>query len=110
MPCVSLRNSLGWLRVSVVKAVALMTLSYFVDESQLDLVRLDAQMLQFFLDNIQAALHSRKLLHGKWTTSEVIRGLSNLAKNDFNKRLMVCLLYTSPSPRDRVSSRMPSSA
>ena len=25
-------------------------------------------------------------------------------------RISVCLLYTSPSPRDRISSRMPSSA
>ena len=25
-------------------------------------------------------------------------------------QLMTCLLYTSPSPRDRISSRMPSSA
>ena len=86
---VSFRNSLGWLCVSVVKAVALMTLSYFVDESQLDLLRLDAHMLQFFLDHIQAALRSRKFGHAGWMISEVIRGLSNLAKNDFNKHLIV---------------------
>ena len=30
-------------------------------------------------------------------------------KRDF-KRLWICLLYTSPSPRDRSLSRMPSSA
>ena len=28
----------------------------------------------------------------------------------FNDRNMICLLYTSPSPRDRTRSRMPSSA
>ena len=28
----------------------------------------------------------------------------------FNQTLMDCLLYTSPSPRDRTRSRMPSSA
>ena len=27
-----------------------------------------------------------------------------------NRQLMICLLYTSPSPRDRQKSRMPSSA
>ena len=27
-----------------------------------------------------------------------------------HQRLLVCLLYTSPSPRDRTRSRMPSSA
>ena len=31
------------------------------------------------------------------------------AKTEFGQRL-VCLLYTSPSPRDRTRSRMPSSA
>ena len=36
-------------------------------------------------------------------------------QNDFNSSLnylqtMICLLYTSPSPRDRQKSRMPSSA
>ena len=36
-----------------------------------------------------------------------------MRKKDFktpNKKLTVCLLYTSPSPRDGTSSRMPSSA
>ena len=28
----------------------------------------------------------------------------------FNARVLACLLYTSPSPRDRQKSRMPSSA
>ena len=66
-----------------------MTLAYIVDESQRDLVRLDAEMLRFFLDNIQAALAAQKPYHAKWTTSEVLRGLSFLAKNEFNKNLMV---------------------
>ena len=30
-------------------------------------------------------------------------------ENEF-KKLLICLLYTSPSPRDRTRSRMPSSA
>ena len=34
----------------------------------------------------------------------------NLAFIDPDKRIMCCLLYTSPSPRDRQKSRMPSSA
>ena len=29
---------------------------------------------------------------------------------DFGKPNLICLLYTSPSPRDRTRSRMPSSA
>ena len=38
---------------------------------------------------------------------------SNYAKSSINKKFlkeMDCLLYTSPSPRDRTRSRMPSSA
>ena len=31
-------------------------------------------------------------------------------KNDINGRFEICLLYTSPSPRDGLLSRMPSSA
>ena len=31
-------------------------------------------------------------------------------KNGFTTELLSCLLYTSPSPRDRTRSRMPSSA
>ena len=31
-------------------------------------------------------------------------------KTTHSKEVMICLLYTSPSPRDRTRSRMPSSA
>ena len=41
-------------------------------------------------------------LHGIIENGEIIRGLDVLAYS--------CLLYTSPSPRDRYGSRMPSSA
>ena len=40
---------------------------------------------------------------------EVIAELTNLSLADVEK-LKDCLLYTSPSPRDRQKSRMPSSA
>ena len=33
-----------------------------------------------------------------------------LYESVFGKRFEICLLYTSPSPRDRQKSRMPSSA
>ena len=49
----------------------------------------------------------------KWTTESMIEvGLRE--PDDFLKvretLTRICLLYTSPSPRDRVRSRMPSSA
>ena len=75
--------------VSAVKTVALKTLSYIVDENQLDLLRLDFVMLQFFLNNIQGALAAGTHTHGNYITNGMLRGLSLFAKNDFNKRLMV---------------------
>ena len=35
---------------------------------------------------------------------------TEVAKLEESERLQICLLYTSPSPRDRQKSRMPSSA
>ena len=69
--------------------MALTTLSYIVDETQLDLLRLDFEMLQFFLSKVQGALAEGKTIYAQCMASEMIRGLSNLAKNDFNKRLTV---------------------
>ena len=40
----------------------------------------------------------------------VIRASRTLSQQDLQAHLESCLLYTSPSPRDRVRSRMPSSA
>ena len=73
----------------MVKSLALRTLSHIVDESQLDLVRLDAEMLQVFLDNVQGALAAGETSHGNSTTSGMLHDLAFLARNDFNKRLMV---------------------
>ena len=39
-----------------------------------------------------------------------VRTVSNVESGHFAFRLEGCLLYTSPSPRDRTRSRMPSSA
>ena len=47
-------------------------------------------------------LRSAVELAKQWRTDRVMRRLEAL--------LIVCLLYTSPSPRDRQKSRMPSSA
>ena len=46
------------------------------------------------------------LLHGK---SELLKKLVN-KRRSLVGRVTICLLYTSPSPRDRQKSRMPSSA
>ena len=36
--------------------------------------------------------------------------ITRLGRDGFSERIKSCLLYTSPSPRDRSLSRMPSSA
>ena len=47
--------------------------------------------------------------HGIESTIVVFGG-TQVAPKEEGERLMACLLYTSPSPRDRTRSRMPSSA
>ena len=49
--------------------------------------------------------------NSEWTVQvESIRGTSRLSRRPPRARSQSCLLYTSPSPRDRTRSRMPSSA
>ena len=58
-------------------------------------------------------------LHNNWSVFEESRGLEksgeacdhwNRWEEDFEMLSELCLLYTSPSPRDATLSRMPSSA
>ena len=59
-----------------------------------------------------------KLSHSKYTThmndletmQKVILGVFLVAEVYFGDLHYICLLYTSPSPRDQRGSRMPSSA
>ena len=39
-----------------------------------------------------------------------VNGKNTRTKSNHNSMLLICLLYTSPSPRDATLSRMPSSA
>ena len=41
---------------------------------------------------------------------EAISDRGDLWSNTYSEQAYICLLYTSPSPRDRTRSRMPSSA
>ena len=47
-------------------------------------------------------------IYNDWPMSE--RELTNYTKSRYSNSLNGCLLYTSPSPRDKRQSRMPSSA
>ena len=58
--------------------------------------------ISFTLDEAASLLLGEKLL---------VSSLDVNSRKDFNQALnKICLLYTSPSPRDRTRSRMPSSA
>ena len=53
------------------------------------------------------AVQSESLFSGLWLDS---RSLGERAGQEATADYLICLLYTSPSPRDRTRSRMPSSA
>ena len=46
----------------------------------------------------------------RWLRTEHRYDCISKAQNNINIKTNICLLYTSPSPRDRTRSRMPSSA
>ena len=53
-------------------------------------------------DNCPTAIHP--------TANMRVFNILTVSKNIFPKKYKICLLYTSPSPRDGLLSRMPSSA
>ena len=73
-------------------------------------------------DSILTAHHAEDQLETwllKWLRGAHLSGLQGMSRSDppfirplldFQKNMLSCLLYTSPSPRDRTRSRMPSSA
>ena len=83
-----------------------------------NLLLLDQQMC-FALYSANLALHKvyRKLLsqldltYPQYLVMLVLWERDEITVSDIGERLFLdCLLYTSPSPRDRTRSRMPSSA
>ena len=71
--------------------------------------RLRRQMSQFLsFDGDAAAIMANNL---DWTADvDVLTFLRDVGKHFSVNNMIACLLYTSPSPRDFVRSRMPSSA
>ena len=52
----------------------------------------------------------RSLNHMSQSFQDVMKNISKTLKQVYNAQAVACLLYTSPSPRDLSTSRMPSSA
>ena len=67
----------------------------------------------FFLDYVQAALlhyEVESLAPNDSLHRAVLRAVATRTTTTLRERVITCLLYTSPSPRDGLLSRMPSSA
>ena len=69
--------------------------------------KFEAKKLLQKLDTIQNFLSEKDLPR---LERKLDAEADNLKRNMFDDWLRSCLLYTSPSPRDRQKSRMPSSA
>ena len=63
--------------------------------------------------SILTGLQAAKILSSKYEVLNIYWSRDNkwfLVDNDLESKDFICLLYTSPSPRDTAISRMPSSA
>ena len=69
-----------------------------------ELLEMTKVKIPFSRHEILAAIERRVGQQNKYACPYI------LTAGDFNRRDLGCLLYTSPSPRDRQKSRMPSSA
>ena len=69
------------------------------------------QMISYATTSIDRSIDANKINFLSETAVEDIIGDPNNASNySYSQQCTNCLLYTSPSPRDRTRSRMPSSA
>ena len=68
---------------------------------------------QFYMDNYRVITPFLRQAYYGWDASNMMRvepGIKQRVVAFTIRDLLACLLYTSPSPRDRTRSRMPSSA
>ena len=65
--------------------------------------------IAFYQDEIRILLHRLEEVSQRNTAEEIRKQVEHF-ENQWNIQSKHCLLYTSPSPRDRQKSRMPSSA
>ena len=78
------------------------------------MLMMDTPLLKAESNHEFTILKSDNLIIGGYASIEIVDKQNDLitleALNDAVKKYMSCLLYTSPSPRDLSTSRMPSSA
>ena len=76
--------------------------------NDLGLSSLDELIRQVVPDSI--LLRGDNNLPEPCSEQQALNELKDIAQHNIVKRSLICLLYTSPSPRDLSTSRMPSSA
>ena len=76
-------------------------------EEMLDKIA-QGKLKRFFKDN--TLIHQAFIKDSKQSVSQYLSSFSTETKITSYSRVSICLLYTSPSPRDYAASRMPSSA
>ena len=67
-------------------------------------------LLSYRLDNDNVGINKNKNIEKILTVTEIVDLIINTSQSIQLHNTNSCLLYTSPSPRDRQKSRMPSSA
>ena len=77
------------------------------DEGMHEVWRLESQIAERTIENHRLAIRNSALEGEVFNLKEGVEAAEERARTDLG---MICLLYTSPSPRDGLLSRMPSSA
>ena len=85
-------------------------MKFFIDTANLDQIK-EAQDLGI-LDGVTTnpSLMAKEGITGKSNILQHYKNICEIVDGDVSAEVIACLLYTSPSPRDKSSSRMPSSA
>ena len=68
--------------------VALLCLAYLIDEQNNHLIEAKKEMIKFLVDTLEEALRFTDRKYFGYSSSELAEGLSQLASNDINKRIL----------------------
>ena len=79
-------------------------------EAGADGILLDEMSIQTIEKLVPELRQLSKNSNSKHVSQNIVIEVSGINPNNLSDYIFTCLLYTSPSPRDRTRSRMPSSA
>lgn len=72
-----------------IQALAFCALSFLVEDDELDLLKVNKLLLQYWFQCIYGAADSKNEGYNGWLMEEVLTLLSRLARNDYNNRLIL---------------------